>query len=65
MKQLAIDNTLCQGFGICEAVAPTLFRLDVNLLPNILKEIETPEDLKLAEGAVRRCPRKAIRLVEI
>ena len=60
--KLVVDSLLCQGYAACEAIAPTLFQLDAENVAVVLKPPQTPEEIDLAEGAVRACPRHAIRL---
>jgi ferredoxin len=64
MKQLVVDTEVCQGFGTCQAVAPELFQLNEQMIPVVLKVLETPQELAAAQEAVRLCPRKAIRLAD-
>jgi ferredoxin len=61
---LVVDRVLCQGYGQCEAVAPTLFRLDGDMAAIVVKNPDTAEEIEQALEAVRVCPRQAIRLEE-
>jgi ferredoxin len=63
--KLVVDRVLCQGYGQCEAVAPTLFQLDADIVAVVLKTPETAEEIGQAREAVRVCPRQAIRLEEV
>jgi ferredoxin len=62
--KLVIDRVLCQGYGQCEAVAPTLFQLDGDMVAIALKNPDTADEIEQAREAVRVCPRQAIRLEE-
>ena len=64
MTKLIVDRVLCQGYGQCEAVAPTLFQLDADLIAVVLKNPETADEVDQAREAARVCPRQAIRLAE-
>jgi ferredoxin len=59
--RLVVDRPLCQSFGQCDAVAPTLFVLDEEGVAVVRKQPQTPEEVALAEKAIRMCPRRAIR----
>jgi ferredoxin len=61
---LVVDRPLCQSFGQCEAVGPTLFVMDEDGVAVVLKQPVTPEEIELAEKAIRMCPRRAIRFDE-
>jgi ferredoxin len=62
--RIVVDATLCEGNGVCERVAPEVFRVGDDDQARVL--IERPGDALRArvEAAVARCPRRAIRLVE-
>ena len=62
--RLVIDRVLCQGYGQCEAVAPTLFRLDADNVAVVVKHPQSPDEIEQAREAVRVCPRQAIALEE-
>ncbi len=59
-----VDPELCEANGVCEQVAPAVFSLGDEERARVL--VERPaEELRVAvETAVRRCPRRAIRLQE-
>jgi ferredoxin len=61
--RVIVDPDLCEGNGVCEKVAPEVFRLGDDDQARVL--LERPPDAMSAkvEQAVRRCPRQAIRVV--
>jgi len=62
--RVVVDPVLCEGNGVCTQVAPEIFALGDDDRSQVL--VEHPGEPRRAEveTAVRRCPRRAIRLVE-
>jgi len=62
--RVIVDPVLCEGNGVCTQVAPEIFALGDDDRARVL--VERPDEARRAalETAVRRCPRRAIRLVE-
>ena len=62
--RVIVDPVLCEGNGVCTQVAPEIFALGDDDRSQVL--VEHPGEARRAEveTAVRRCPRRAIRLVE-
>ena len=61
--RIHIDLDQCDGQGLCEAVAPDLFRLDDDGYA-ARSDVEVPESARaVADDAVARCPMGAIRLL--
>ena len=59
-----VDLDLCQGHGVCQSEAPTVFRVTDDNVVEIL-EHNPPEDLrKNVEEAVKNCPTQALSLTE-
>jgi sterol 14-demethylase len=60
---------LCQGHGECMEEAPELFEVDYDTAAypkvRILQATPDPALREKAEAAVRYCPNKVLRLVEI
>lgn len=59
---LRVNEARCEGYGFCEERAAELVRLDEQGKLHILAERVTPEQLDLAQKAVRSCPVAALRL---
>ena len=62
--KVIVDFELCEANAICVRVAPEVFKLDDEDKLHILNEDpgeELREKLKIAE---RRCPRRAIKIVD-
>ncbi|MFB8279499.1 ferredoxin [Nocardia colli] len=56
------DRTRCEGHGMCEALAPNLFRVgDDGIVAPIADPIED-DDRDLIQLAVDSCPVEALRL---
>jgi ferredoxin len=62
--RVTVDLDLCQGHGVCESEAPTVFELAKNNSVTILDA--TPDESRRAEveAAVRFCPTSALRIAE-
>jgi ferredoxin len=62
--RVTVDLDLCQGHGVCESEAPTVFELakheKVSILDSSPPEGTRPE----VEAAVRYCPTSALSIVE-
>jgi len=61
--RVRIDEELCEGNGLCQQAAPTVFRVGEDDRARLLIE-RPPDDLRAqVELAVRRCPRQALSIV--
>jgi ferredoxin len=62
--RVTVDLDLCQGHGVCESEAPTVFELGKDKAVTILDA--TPEESQRVEveAAVRFCPTSALRIAE-
>jgi ferredoxin len=58
--QVAIDRALCIGNGVCVALAPRTFALDLHMKAVVLDPSAEEEDTLLA--AAEACPTQAIYL---
>lgn len=64
--RLVIDKLVCEGHDKCERIAPDLFKLDESGIAYVLVDGDlNPEQLQRATVAVKLCPTKAIRLVDM
>jgi ferredoxin len=62
--RVSADLDLCQGHGVCESEAPTVFELARNTKVTIL-DPEPDEGLRsMVEAAVRFCPTSALRITD-
>lgn len=59
---LLLDSTLCQGYGLCQEHAPTLFDIDEWGYAKVLVAQPSPEQEAAARAAVESCPNRALRL---
>jgi ferredoxin len=61
--RIKIDQRKCQGFGMCQEVAPTLFKVDERDGHSVALVAEVPPaDTETAKTAVEACPMSAIAL---
>ena len=60
--KIVVDALLCAGHGVCEEVAPELFRLESDGIAHVLLEDVGDAHLKSAQTAMLRCPAEAISL---
>jgi ferredoxin len=61
--RIHVDRDLCEANGLCEQLAPAVFRLDDDDELELLQPSPAPEHEAGARLAVERCPRAAL-LVE-
>ena len=62
MYRITIDRSLCNGYGVCEALAPDVFLLDGEGLAELRKG--SSEDEAVRE-ACDNCPMGAITLTRV
>ncbi len=62
--RVEVDPDLCQGHGVCESEAPTVFELAKNATVTILDPTPGEELRGAVEAAVRFCPTSALRIKE-
>lgn len=60
--KIVLDRPRCEGYGLCEEVAPKLMHLDE--AGELVIDVEEPDDasLEAAKAAVRVCPVAALKL---
>lgn len=62
--KVQVDLQICEGNAVCSKVAPEVFEVRDDDKAYLLVD-PIPEDLRAkVEAAVRRCPRRAISVVE-
>lgn len=59
--KVSVDRTRCQGVGLCEATAPTVFSVGDDGQAAVLRR-PTAEDRSALEEAVRNCPTAALAI---
>lgn len=64
MAKVSVDWDLCESNGICEAMAPDVFRLDEDDMLQIEDPSVTDENRERVARAVAGCPKSAISIVE-
>jgi ferredoxin len=62
--RIVVDRDLCEANAVCVRTAPALFRIDENDRMEVLADRPEGEALEKARIAARRCPRRALTLVE-
>ncbi|MBN9101074.1 MULTISPECIES: ferredoxin [unclassified Pseudonocardia] len=60
--RITADRDVCDGHGMCEAMAHEFFELDDDGLVLVLDEAPGDEHRELVDSAVRSCPVSALRL---
>jgi ferredoxin len=60
--RIIVDPVLCEGNAVCTSVAPEIFALGDDDKARVLVEHPGEAARAAVETAVRRCPRRAIRL---
>lgn len=61
--RIEVDPMRCEANGICETLAPQVFRVTDDDVLEITVDQVDPVDLDAVEEAVRRCPKQALALV--
>jgi ferredoxin len=62
--RVSVDIDLCQGHGVCESEAPTVFELGKNPKVTILTDNPDQALRAAVESAVRFCPTSALHITE-
>jgi ferredoxin len=62
--RIVVDKDLCESNGVCVRTAPDMFLIDDDDKMRLLVERPSPEQMDRAREAVRRCPRRALSLVD-
>jgi ferredoxin len=62
--KIEVDWDLCEANAICQRVAPEVFKVDDSDTLHVLQERPAEPLREKLEIAVKRCPRKALKLVE-
>ncbi|HEY5240450.1 MAG TPA: ferredoxin [Polyangiaceae bacterium] len=62
--RLVVDRDLCESNAVCVRTAPDLFVIDDDDKLRLLVERPADDQLDKARAAVRRCPKRALFLVE-
>jgi ferredoxin len=63
--RIVVDRDLCEANAVCVRTAPDMFVIDDDDKMRLLVDSpSSPEQLDKARAAVRRCPRRALTLVE-
>jgi ferredoxin len=62
--RVTVDLDLCQGHGVCESEAPTVFELAKSHKVTILDASPDETRRTEVEAAVRFCPTSALRIAE-
>ncbi|MDQ1489013.1 MAG: hypothetical protein QOJ23_1527 [Actinomycetota bacterium] len=64
MARVEAIHTMCLGHGLCEEIAPEVFRVDKWGCVEVLDGDVPPELVARARNAVYRCPAKALLIDE-
>jgi ferredoxin len=62
--KIVVDRDLCESNAVCVRTAPDMFVIDEKDKLRLLVERPSPDQMEKARAAVRRCPRRALSLVE-
>lgn len=61
---IKVDRDVCEGLGMCEAMADDYFQLDDDDVMTVLDEHPPAEDRDHVYAAVQACPVLALTLME-
>jgi ferredoxin len=62
--RLVVDRDLCEANGACVKTAPDMFVIDAAERMELLVSTLAVDQMDKAKAAVRRCPRRALSLVD-
>ena len=62
--RVAVDRDLCQGHGVCESEAPSVFTVSKDAQLTVLDERPGDDERTAVEAAVKYCPTHALSIVE-
>jgi ferredoxin len=62
--RINVDRDLCDGHGMCEAMAHEFFELDDDDLMHVLDEHPPESERGKVHAAVQACPALALTLVD-
>jgi ferredoxin len=62
--RVIVDRDLCESNGVCEGLAPEVFRIDDDDTLLILQEHPDESLRAKVQDAVRSCPKQALTLQE-
>ena len=62
--KIEVDWDLCEANAICQRVAPEVFKVDDQDKLHILQESPGEDLREKLQIAVKRCPRRALKLVD-
>ncbi len=62
--RVAVDRDLCQGHGVCESEAPSVFSVSKDGQLTVLAERPGDGDREAVDDAVKYCPTHALSIVE-
>jgi ferredoxin len=60
--RIVVDRDLCDGHGMCEAMAHEYFELDDDDVMHVLNETPPESERSTVTAAVQSCPALALRL---
>ena len=62
--RIVVDRDLCESNAVCVRTAPDMFVIDDDDKLRLLVDRPSAEQLDGARAAVRRCPKRALSLVD-
>lgn len=62
--RVEVDPLLCEANGICEDLAPQMFKVNDQDELEVRSAVIPPELRRVVEDAVQRCPRQALSIEE-
>jgi len=62
--RIVVDRDLCEANGACVKTAPEMFVIDESDTMRLLVEHPAGDQVEKARAAVRRCPKRALSLVD-
>ncbi len=62
--RIVVDRDLCQGHGVCESEAPSVFSVSKDAVLTVMQESPPDGERRAVEAAVKYCPTHALTITE-
>lgn len=62
--KIVVDRDVCEGHGMCEAMAHEFFEVDDDDQLHIIDDSPSEEDRQHVQAAIASCPVSALTLLE-
>ncbi|GAA1517405.1 ferredoxin [Nocardioides humi] len=64
-EHIVVDELVCEGAAVCEMLAPTIFQVGDDDVVSVRRQPDDDVTRAEAAEAVDRCPKQALRLMQV